>query len=93
MMVGIYTVDLFIYEAHSLKDKRRVIKSILDRCHHKFRVSISEVGDMDLWQKAVLGFAFVATDRTYVEQVMEKVVIEIEKQGDVEILHVEKEII
>ena len=52
MIVGLCTVELFIPDGHSLKDKRRVLQSVKTRVRDKFNVSVAEVGEQDLWQKA-----------------------------------------
>lgn len=63
MIVGVAVADLHIPQARSLKDKRRVVKSLLDRVAHKYRVSAAEVDHQDLHQRAQLGFALVNSDR------------------------------
>ncbi len=69
MVVGLCTVELYIPDGHSLKAKRQVLLSLKDRLRDKFNVSIAEVGDQDLWQKAVLGMACVANEGAYVNKV------------------------
>jgi uncharacterized protein YlxP (DUF503 family) len=71
MIVGLCTVELYIPDGHSLKDKRQVLLSLKDRLRGKFNVSVAEVGDQDLWQKAVLGIACVANEGSYVNQVLD----------------------
>lgn len=65
MIIGTCTIALFVPMAHSLKDKRQVVRSVLGRVRNQFNVSITEVGDHDLWQSALLGVACVATDTRY----------------------------
>jgi uncharacterized protein len=74
MTVGLCTVELFIPDGHSLKDKRRVLQSVKSRVRDKFNVSIAEVGEQDLWQRAILGLACVANESTYVNQVLDQAV-------------------
>ena len=62
MIVGTMRVSAFIGESHSLKDKRHVLKSVKDRVHDRFNVSIAEVESNDLWQKTELGVAVVSND-------------------------------
>ena len=62
MVVGVCTVELFIPESQSLKDKRQVLHSLKDRLRGKFNLSVAEVDGQDLWQKAVLGMACVANE-------------------------------
>lgn len=74
MVIGICTVELYIPENHSLKGKRRVVKSIKDRVRNKFNLSIAEVDNNDLWQRATLGIAMVGNERRFVNQTLEKIV-------------------
>ncbi len=74
MTVGVLTVRLAIFEAVSLKDKRRVVKSIKDRLSNRFNVSVAEVDGLDLHQRADLGVAMVANDARFVESCLHKIV-------------------
>ena len=74
MLVGLCTVALYIPDGHSLKAKRQVLLSLKDRLRDKFNVSIAEVGDQDLWQKAVLGMACVANEGAYVNKVLDQAI-------------------
>ena len=62
MIVGTLQVRLMIREARSLKDKRQVVKSIKDRLHNSFNVSVAEVSALDNRQLAVLGMAMVSNE-------------------------------
>ncbi|MEK7279056.1 MAG: DUF503 domain-containing protein [Nitrospirota bacterium] len=73
MIIGICTIVLFIPDKNSLKGKRQVVKSIKDRVKSKYNVSIAEVDDQDLWQKTVLGIAFVGNEKKFVNQVLDSV--------------------
>ena len=72
IIVGLCTVELFIPESQSLKDKRKVLLSLKDRLREKFNLSVAEVDGQDLWQKAVLGLACVADEGRYVTQVLDQ---------------------
>lgn len=74
MIVGVLRVELAIYEALSLKDKRRVVKGLKDRLAHKFNVSVSEVDALDARQRAVLGIAMVSNEARFVQSCLDKVV-------------------
>jgi uncharacterized protein len=87
MHVGVCTIDLRLPGNGSLKGKRRVIKSIVTRLTREFNVSIAEVDDQDLWQRAVLGVACVSSSASYAHGQLERVVRWIEEQRfDVELL-------
>ena len=74
MIVGVLQLELSIADAMSLKDKRRVVKSIKDRIAHGHNVSIAEVGALDAHRVAILGIAMVANDKAYVEGGLSKLV-------------------
>jgi len=74
MVVGILKLNLLIAENHSLKGKRGVLKRIEARVRHQFNVSVTECGDQDLWQSAVLGFGAVGSSRPIVEATLQKVI-------------------
>lgn len=93
MVVGVCTVELWIPESQSLKDKRQVLHSLKDRLRGKFNLSIAEVDGQDLWQKAVLGMACVANDGSYVEQVLEQALNVIKSMPTIEVVRVHRELL
>jgi uncharacterized protein YlxP (DUF503 family) len=74
MTIGVLQLELTVIDAMSLKDKRRVIKSIKDRIAHAHNVSIAEVGALDEHRRSILGIAMVSNDRQYVEGGLSKLV-------------------
>jgi uncharacterized protein YlxP (DUF503 family) len=72
MIVGLCTVELFLPESQSLKDKRQVLLSLKDRLREKFNLSVAEIDGQDLWQKAVLGLACVANEGRYVNRLLDQ---------------------
>ena len=74
MVIGVLQVELSVQDAMSLKDKRRVVKSIKDRIAHAHNVSIAEVGALDQHRRAILGIAMVSNDTRYVEGALSKLV-------------------
>lgn len=93
MVVGVCTVELWIPESQSLKDKRQVLHSVKDRLRGKFNLSIAEVDGQDLWQKAVLGMACVANDGGHVEQVLEQALNLIKSIPTIEVVRVHRELL
>jgi len=67
MVIGVVTANISIPDAHSLKDKRSVVRSLKDRILHKMNVSVAEVGRQDAWQYAELAFVTVAANSTLVQ--------------------------
>ncbi len=73
MHVAALEIELHLPLSGSLKEKRSVIRHILDTARGRFSVSASEVDYQDLRQRAVLGFAFVAPTAGRVEEVLDRV--------------------
>ena len=62
--------ELHLAACQSLKDKRAVLKSLKDRLHNRFNVSVAETAHQELWQRAELTAAVVSTDRRHAESVL-----------------------
>lgn len=86
MIVGICVIHIHLSHPQSLKEKRRVIKSLKTRIKGKFNVSIAEVGALDKWQRAVLGICTVSNDKRFVNEVLDKVLGMISRHPEVEIV-------
>jgi uncharacterized protein YlxP (DUF503 family) len=93
MVIASLTAELSIDGADSLKDKRQVLKSLLAHLRREFNISAAEVADQDLWRSAVIGIAVVATDGSYANQVLDKVVDHIEREPRVALGHYEIEML
>ena len=74
MTIGVLQLELSVGDAMSLKDKRRVVKSLKDRISHGHNVSIAEVGALDEHRRSILGIGMVANDSRYVEGALSKLV-------------------
>ena len=70
MVVGVISWQLHLAGCQSLKDKRRVIKSLKDRLHNRFNVSAAEVDHQDLWQRGALAACVVSGDHRHAEEVL-----------------------
>ncbi|MFH0787108.1 MAG: DUF503 domain-containing protein [Pseudomonadota bacterium] len=79
MVIGILEMVLYLPESHSLKEKRRVVKSIKDKVRNRFNVAIAETDDLDLWQKARLGVCTLGNDRRQVNGRLDQVVNFVER--------------
>jgi uncharacterized protein YlxP (DUF503 family) len=71
MVVGIVRFELHLPAAHSLKEKRQVVRSIKERLRERLRASVAEVEYQDLWQRAALGVAVVAADGGQVREMLQ----------------------
>ena len=74
MVIGVCTLELLLHGNFSLKGKRQVLKSLVQRARQRFNISIAEVEDQDLWQRAVLGICAVSNDRQRVNSILDQVV-------------------
>ncbi len=77
MVVGTLQLHLTVPGAQSLKDKRRVIRSMKDRLGGKHNISIAEVGALDEHRRSVIGIAMVSNDRRFTESCLSKIVDEV----------------
>lgn len=73
MSVGISSFELHLPTSRSLKDKRRVVKSLVERIHQRFRVSIAETDFHDLHQRAEIGLAAVANGEPELQRLLDEV--------------------
>lgn len=60
MIIAAIKVALHFDQSRSLKQKRSLLKSIIEKLKHRFNASVSEIEDQNLWQKATVGITYVA---------------------------------
>ena len=90
MFVLSLAVDLHLPAARSLKDKRMVVKSIVDGARHRFRVAAADVGSQDQWQRAALGFAAVAASPGHAVEIIDEVDRFIWSRPEIEVVSMER---
>jgi uncharacterized protein YlxP (DUF503 family) len=73
VVVGTLKLSLYIQNNHSLKEKRKVVKSVVARVRNKFNVSVAEVGSNDKWQMIELGISAVGNDRRFVNSSLDTI--------------------
>ena len=66
--VLLLVVDCHIPHSRSLKQKRAVIKSLIDRLRARFNASVAETGFLDEWQRSVVSVSLVSNNRRYLQQ-------------------------
>jgi hypothetical protein len=91
MVVGTLYVELFIADGLTLKDKRRVVKSLLDRMRSRFSVSAAEVGRLDAKQHAALGAACVSNSTAHASQVLDALIRFIESEPRARVIECQTE--
>jgi uncharacterized protein YlxP (DUF503 family) len=92
-VIALLTLDVHIPEAHSLKDKRMVVRRLKDRLRSNFNVSVSEVEHQELWQRSQISVVTVGSDDSSVRQTLENALRDAERitpeciiQGTIEII-------
>ena len=90
MHVAALTVELRLRDAHSLKDKRALIKPIIDGAHRRFRVAVAEVGDQEIWQRSTIGVATVSSSASHAREVIDAVERFIWSFPEVEVIKMER---
>lgn len=78
MNIVVMELTIIIDESYSLKDKRRITKSIIDRTHQRFKISAAEVGNLDIINQAELAFAIVSNSKSHGFKVLETIFTYIE---------------
>ncbi len=91
MVIGVLKLELYFSGSGSLKSKRQILKRIKDRTHSRFNVSISEVDNGDLWQRATLGVAVVSKDQRYANGVLSRIADNIEREDATEVIDITME--
>lgn len=69
--IGLLTLDIHLPNAHSLKEKRHVIKRLMERLPNRFNVAVSELDHQDLWQRATIGVVSISSSGHNLRQVLE----------------------
>ena len=90
MVIGVCSWDLSLPECRSLKDKRKVVKSLKERLQHRFRVSVAETRHQDTWTRAELTAAVVTSDRSHADSILDKLDQFVEGDGRAIILRVDR---
>ena len=73
MFVLALEVDIHVGASHSLKDKRQVVKHLVETARSRYGVAAAEVDGQELWQRATVGFATVSSSATHAERVIDEV--------------------
>ncbi len=94
MNTGICKIKLHIPENQSLKDKRRIVKSLISKLRNQYNISIAEVEDHDLWQLATLGISCISNNGQHIDETITKIInFIVQNYPELEIVSQETEII
>lgn len=93
MIVMGCNLELHLWESSSLKDKRRILKSLKDRIRNEFNVAVAEVDPTDLWQSASLGVVTVSSGVRHANGTLTKVVNLVESDVRIELINCNMEVL
>jgi uncharacterized protein YlxP (DUF503 family) len=93
MFTGLMTVQMHLHGLNSLKDKRSIVKSLIERLKSRFNVSVAEVGDNDSRSSAIIGIAAVSNDKTHAAGQLDAVERFIRGDGRFGVGEVEREVL
>ena len=93
MIIGLCTVEIHFPEAQSLKSKRKILVSLKTKLQNRFNISIAEIDESHLWQKAILGIASVANETARVNQTLDHVLNDIRANPSLELLRSQIELL
>ncbi|MBH0160940.1 DUF503 domain-containing protein [Fictibacillus sp. 26RED30] len=84
-MIGFLTVEFFIYEAQSLKDKRSVVQKAVNRLRQRLNIAVSETDHQDLWQRAEISMVTVSSDKIIAEKELQRALAIITSISELEV--------
>jgi len=90
-VVAVATWELEVYDSQSLKDKRRVVRSLKDRLREKFNLSVIESGHQDAWQRAEITAALAAANRAQADSILEKADSLVESEHRARVIRADRE--
>ena len=93
MRIGSVILEFFLPYSNSLKEKRKNIKSFMDRARHKFNISIAEIDFHDVWQRSKIGIAFVVNQTQLFDKISERIIEMAYNIPEVEVVKIEKDIL
>lgn len=93
MVIGLGIIKFRLPDCHSLKSKRRIVKSIINQIRNNFNISVAEVGSNDIHQRAEIGFALAGNNKRIINSKIDKIFNLADELKDTEIVDSEMEII
>lgn len=93
LVLGVLEIRMRLRSSHSLKEKRKVVRSLRDRIRARYNVSVAEVEDQELWQSIVLGVAAVGSDSGHVVKRLEEILKHVRNHPEAQFLNHDLEIV
>ncbi|MBY6946725.1 DUF503 domain-containing protein [Clostridium botulinum] len=91
MKILILKITLRASWVSSLKEKRMIIKSLIQRLKNKFNISVSEIDAQDIHKTVVIGMVGICGNSAQVDSTAENIIEFIDSNTDAEIIHIEKD--
>lgn len=89
VLIGL-KISFIIHDSKSLKNKRSVVKSIIQKTRNKYNVSISEISDNDIINKAIIGISIVGNNYNLCNNILNSIIDDMENQYEIEINEIEE---
>lgn len=93
MLIGTCQIRIVMYEVGSLKEKRQILKSVIERIKARYNVSIAEIGDQDKWQVSEIGFCCISNSSKHAQEMIDKIIYFIEQDGRFDITECQVDIL
>ena len=90
MFVESAKLTFYIPQAASLKDKRQVCRSLVDKARQRFNASVAEVGTQDVHQTLTIGIALISGEVSHAQNMLDEIIRYMEEHADAELVEVEK---
>jgi uncharacterized protein len=85
-IIGVLHVAIRLPVCHSLKEKRAIVKPVLEHLRRHFNLAVAEVDDQDIWRSAVLSIATISNDKNVVESTLRQATDYFDDRPDLEIV-------
>lgn len=86
MLIGICKLYLYIPKCYSLKNKRSILKGFIYRLRKKYNISISEIGQKDIWKNTIIGISYISEHREIIDKSFENIIKDIENNPEIELV-------
>jgi len=86
MYIGALRIELYMPQCHNLKEKRQVIRSLIDRISNRFNVAVAEIDKQDLWQACSMGIACISNREYAAREMLDRVDRAVRSAGKAEVL-------
>jgi len=87
MIIGLLTIEIYLPYSHSLKEKRKALRSLKDRLAKKFNIAFAELDYHNKWQRSLLGMVTLNNQKRIIESLFEKILQDTEKNLEGQIIH------